>query len=415
MSNNERNIKKMNLIMRKLLLEVFIVVVLHCWGTPLFAQIFTSLNGFAIEVSLENTELKRLPIYRNSISSLKVIGDYIISGTSANEGLSPYIFVASLSKRKVISIQDLNNIISGQQSIQSGFCVGKNHILFAGTIANNNNASGAGGHLIQVKIDTKGSIDIKDLGIPISGEGVYSLISNTPGTMLYGISYPSGLFFAYNITTGKTRIFKGIVPSKKDIATLQEQYILKPRDYLCRTLIQDDKGLIYGSQPINKLFYFNPKDETFHILNNSLPTVWGRRMLGRVDSWAKSKDGKLYGGNGGDGQLFVIDPSTKKVKNLGKPIMMNGLRGLAFGKDGKLYGVAGVPPGYTHLFNYSSENGFYDFGNPEFVMVAPGIEQGVGWRGFNINTITSSEDGKYIVMGEDEALSQLLIFIVEGK
>src|SRR6266542_1162451 len=414
----ETFIKIEDLIIRKLLLKVFIVVILNSWITPLFAQYFYPLNGFAIEVSLENTDLKRLPIYRNSISSLQVVGDFIIGGTSANEGLSPYIFVASLSERKVISIQDLNNIVSGQQSIQSGFCRGKNHILFAGTIINNSNitnASSAGGHLIQVKIGTKGTIDIKDLGIPISGEGVYSLICNTPGTMLYGISYPSGLFFAYNIKTGKTRIFKDIAPSKKDIDTL-EQYILKPLDYLCRSLIQDDEGLIYGSQPINKLFYFNPKDESFHILKNSLPTVWGLMMLGRVDSWAKSKDGKLYGGNAGDGQLFVIDPSTKKVRNLGKPIMMNGLRGLTFGRDGKLYGVAGAPPGYVHLFSYDHENGFYDFGNPEFEMAAaPGIEQGINWRGFNISTIASSEDGKYVVMGEDEALSQLLIYTVEGK
>lgn len=395
---------------KKLIIKVFIVVVLNNWVVPLFAQEFAPLSGFAIEVSLANTDLKRLPIYRNSISSLKVVGDYIIGGTSANEGLSPYIFVASLSERKVISIQDLNNIVSGQQNIQSGFCQGKNHVLFAGTIANNNNnASREGGHLIQVIVDAKGTIDIKDLGIPIPGEGVHSLIGNTLGTMLYGISYPSGLFFTYDIKTGQTRIFKDIVPSKKDIDILNE-YILKPRDYLCHALIQDDEGLVYGSLPINKLFYFNPKDESFHILENSLPTVWGRRMLGQVDSWAKSKDGKLYGGNAGDGQLFVIDPSTKKVRNLGKPIMLNRLKGLTFGRDGKLYGVAGAPLGYTHLFSYDYENGFHDFGNPQFSMVAPGIEQGIGWRGFNISTIASSEDGKYVVMGEDESLSQLLIF-----
>jgi hypothetical protein len=399
---------------KKIFKSVFIVAILYNWAIQLYAQVFESMKGFAIEVSLENTTLKRLPIYQNSISSLIVKGDYIIGGTSANEGLNPYIFAASLSQRKVISIQELNNTIGGQESIESGFCEGMNHMLFAGTMPDNRkikNSAGEGGHLIQVIVDENGGIDIKDLGIPIPGEGVYSLISDISGTMLYGISYPSGLFFTYNIASGQTRKFRDITPSTKDRAALK-LYVLNPRDYLCQALIQDNEGRVYGSLPINKLFFFNPKDESFHILAQSLPTVWGRSMLGRADSWAKSGDGKLYGGNAGDGQLFVLDPSTNKVTNLGNPVMANRLRGLTFGRNGKLYGVAGAPPGYTHFFSYDGKNGFHDFGNPQFEMVAPGIEQGIGWRGYNIRTLVSSEDGKYVVMGEDEALSQLLIFAV---
>ncbi len=56
--------------------------------------------------------------------------------------------------------------------------------------------------------------------------------------------------------------------------------------------------------------------------------------------------------------------------------------------------------------------GYKDLGNPQFILKAPGIEQGIEWRGFQLRTIAASEDGKYIVMGEDEALSQLLIFQV---
>jgi hypothetical protein len=399
--------------MKKIFEYVFMVIILNYWVFQSFAQVFEPMKGFAIEVSLANTDLKRLPIYQNSISSLIVKGDFIIGGTSAAEGLSPYVFVASLSEQKVINIQELSKTVGGQEGIESGFCQGKNHVLFAGTMTDNSPAKNSmgGGHLIQVHVDEKGSIDIKDLGIPIPGEDVYTLLSDISGTMLYGISYPSGLFFTYNINTRHTKIFKDIVPSVKDIADLK-LYILKPRDYLCQALIQDNEGLVYGSLPINKLFCFNPKNDSFQILEDVLPAVWGLRMLGRVDSWAKSGDGKLYGGNAGDGQLFVLDPTTKKIKNLGNPVMMNRIRGLTFGRNGKLYGVAGAPPGYTHFFSYDGENGFHDFGNPQFEMVAPGIEQGIGWRGYNIRTLVSSEDGKYVVMGEDEALSQLLIFAV---
>lgn len=399
--------------MGKLLIKAFIVLILNIGVIPLFAQDYKA-KGFAIEVSLENTDLNRLPIYRNAISSLEVVGDNIVGGTSAKEGLTPFIFVASLGERKLINLEDLNKFIPGQRSIQSGFCKGRNNLLYAGTVANEVGGSVGDGHLIQVKISTKGGIDIKDLGVPVHGEGIFSLLCNSEGTMLYGISYPSGLFFAYNIETGHTRTFKDIAPTNKDIATYKE-YIVDPLDYLCGALIEDNEGLIYGSMPINKLFYFNPKDESFNVLKEELPQVWKRDVLGRIDSWAKAKDGKLYGANAGDGQLFEINPSTKKVKNLGKPIMMNRIRGLSFGSDGKLYGVAGAPPGYAHLFSYDFEDGYRDFGNPQYPMVASGIEQGIPWRAFNIGTVTSAQNGKYIVMGEDESLSQLLIFIVPEK
>ena len=150
-----------------------------------------------------------------------------------------------------------------------------------------------------------------------------------------------------------------------------------------------------------------------NLLNSEMPEVWGRRALGQIESWTKAADGTIYGGNAGDGQLFTLDPITRKIKNLGKPIMMNRLRGLTFAKDGKLYGIAGGSPGYAHLFSYDGESeGYLDLGNPEFKMVAPGIEQGILWRGFQLGTITSSEDGKYVIMGEDEDLSQLLVFAV---
>ncbi len=394
---------------------ICLILILVVYPDFTFAQykFFNPKEGFAIEVSLPNTDLKRLPIYRNSISSLIVIDDYIIGGTSAIEGLSPFIFVASIKKRELISFKDVDEVVNGQQQIRSGYCRGKNNLIFAGTVANKNTGSSEGdGHLIQINISSQGTINIEDLGIPVPGEGIFSLLCNSEGTMLYGITIPSGKFFKFDINTRQSKIFNDIAPTEKELLTLN-QYAIGPENYLSKAIIQDDKGLIYGSMPINRLFCFNPHDESFVVLEDPLPEVWGRKALGQVESWTKSDDGILYGGNAGDGQLFKLNPITNKVVNLGKPIMMNRLRGLTFGNDGKLYGIAGALPGYTHLFVYDPiSGGFLDLGNPEFNMVAPGIEQGILWRGFQMGTLTSSEDGKYIVMGEDESLSQLLIFAV---
>jgi len=401
--------------MKKLTKILVVSLLLIQYYDALLAQFtfFSPKENFAIEVSLPNTGLKRLPIYRNSISSLIVTGDHIVGGTSANEGLTPFVFVASLKLRQVIEIKDINEIIPGQQAIQTVFCCGNNNTLFAGTLPNKKNDGSKGdGHLFQTDIGQDGTIKIKDLGIPIPGEGIISLAFDAEKRTLYGVSFPTGLFFKYVINSKEIKTYKNIAVTDQQIDTLNE-YDLLPHNYLCKSLIQAD-GLIFASMPLNSIFYFDPKNESFHIVKD-IPEIWGRRTLGQVESWARSANGKIYGGNSGDGQLFEIDPVTKKIKNLGKPIGMNRLRGLCFGKDGKLYGLAGGQPGYAHLFSYDDSEGFTDFGNPEFTTVAPGREQGILWRGFQLATITSSGDDKYIVIGEDESLSQLLIFAIEDK
>jgi hypothetical protein len=239
------------------------------------------------------------------------------------------------------------------------------------------------------------------------------LTSDKEFCKLYGISYPSGNFFSFDIKSGKTKLFKDLAPKKEVIHSLDEQFSLKPEDFLSKALITDDQGLVYGSLPFGKLFYFDPTDETLHELDIELPEAWGRRSLGQVQCWLKTKEGKLYGGNHADGQLFEINLSTKQIKNIGKPIMMPSISGLVEGADRRIYGIAGGKPGYSHLFSYDEHFGFKDYGNPEFEMIAPGIEQGILWRGFQLATIAASDNGKYIVMGEDESLSQLLVFPVK--
>ena len=398
--------------MRRQILHWLGAVLLLGVFSPVFSQytFFTPEESFAIEVSLENTDLKRLPIYRNAITSLAVVEDFVVGGTSANEGMSPFLFVASLKAQEVVTIQDLSEVVPGQQSIRSRFVKGSEGQLFVGTMPQPQNDGS--GHIIVVRTDASGNLTVADLGSPIAGEGVYALTANPARSILYGITFPSGQFFSFDTNTRTTKIYNELVPQPEVVHSLEEQYALTPDDFLGRALVTDNEGLVYGSLPFGKLFHFDPIKEELKEIAAELPEVWGRRSLAQVDSWLKTKEGKLYGGNRADGQLFELNPQTKQIKNLGKPIMMPGLPGLAQGGDGKIYGIAGGAPGYSHLFSYDPAEGFKDYGNPQFVMTAPGIEQGIKWRGFQLSTIAASADGTYIVMGEGEALSQLLVFRV---
>jgi len=370
-------------------------------------EFFTPDGSFTIEISLENSSELRLPIYRNAVTSLAVVDDQIVGGTSADSEMSPFVFVASLSKRKLLRTIDLDTVVSGQNGIRSGFGRAGDSTLLAGTMPQE---EGGSGHLIRVSVGSTG-LKLSDLGSPVSGEGIFSLAVDPNKQVVYGISHPSGKFFTHRLENGETKVFDDTSPSRRTVGFLH-QYSLEVEDYLSRALVIDREGRVYGSQPGGSVFRFNPAGESFEVMEDMLPEVWGRAPLARVDSWAVSSDGMLFGGNAADGQLFTLNPETGGLTNLGKPIMMPRLKALAFAGDGKLYGVAGGKPGYSHLFSYDAEEGFRDLGNPRFMMVAPGIEQGIPWRGFQIATMAVSEDGKYVVMGEDEALSQLMVFPV---
>jgi hypothetical protein len=371
-------------------------------------EFFTPDGSFAIEISLENSSELRLPMYRNAVTSLAVVNDLIIGGTSAGPGLSPFIFAASLSGRRLEKAIDMERVIPGQLAVKSGFVRDKDGTLFAGTVPQE---LGESGHLMRVSVGRDG-LEIKDLGFPVPEEGIFALALDAVRQVIYGISHPSGQFFTYQLVDGTAKIFEETVPSERTVSSLG-YYGLEPEDYLSRALVLDREGKVYGSQPGGRVFRFDPVEQSFEVLADPLPEVWGRAPLARVDSWAVSPEGILFGGNAADGQLFKLNPKTGVLTNLGKPIMMPRLKALAFAGNGKLYGVAGGTPGYAHLFSYDPEGkGFRDLGNPRFVMVAPGIEQGVFWRGFQIATMAVSEDGKYVVLGEDEALSQLMVFPV---
>ncbi len=362
-------------------------------------------SAFTVEVSLENSPYLRLPMYRNAITSLEVVGDMAIGGTSANAGLTPYVFAVSLSRRNLEMVFPLDKCVAAQRAIRSGFARGAGGVLYAGTLPGK---EGASGHLISVVVGSQG-LEVNDLGEPVPGQGIFALTAAPGGSVLYGLSYPSGRFFTTDIKTRRTELYDDVAPSREAMRTLYD-YGLGPDDYLSRRLAVDRSGKVYGSRPLNKIFRFDPVQKKIELLPDELPAVWGRRDIGRVDAWALAPDGTLYGGGSGDGHVFRIDPGTGRVINLGKPTMMPRITGLAFGRDGSLFGISGAAPGYAHLFLYEPQRGFVDLGNPRFTMRAPGIEQGIAWRGFQIGTVAASEDGRYIVLGEDEALSQLMVF-----
>ncbi|RYY31096.1 MAG: hypothetical protein EOO04_02565 [Chitinophagaceae bacterium] len=391
-----------------------IIAVLFLLAGPAVAkaqyEFYCPPGSFAIEASLESTKELRMPMYRNAMTSLIATGDYVLGGTTSDDGLSPLLFTASLSQRRLVAIKELEAQVPGQQAIGTGFSVSGNS-FYAGTMPQSGSSNS--GHIVQVQIDAKGQITVSSVAQPVPGEGVFALTFNRTRNEIYGIAHPSGKFFMYDVKSKKTQVFTETAPSPRDTASFHS-FALAPKDYLCRALVIDKQGRVYGSRSTNKLFSFDPATKKFTVLKDQLPFVWGREVMGRIDAWVTMPDGTIYGSNAADGQLFRLDVATQKIINLGKPIMMPRLMTMVPGKNGMLYGIAGAAPGYAHLFSYHPKTGFRDLGNPEFDMKTPGLEQGIKWRGYQISTITATAGGQ-IVMGENEALSQLMVFPAENQ
>ncbi|MFH1068279.1 MAG: hypothetical protein V1794_01550, partial [Candidatus Glassbacteria bacterium] len=238
-------------------------------------EFFSPRGSFAVEVSLENTAKFRLPIYRNAITSLACQGDFAIGGTSANEGLSPFLFAVSLSKKELVAAFDLAQAVEGQRTIQSGFGrVGQ--AFYAGTLPDRQDDSG---HLIKVTFDG-GKFTVTDPGVAVAGEGVFSLTADPSRNRLYGMSHPAGKFFSYDIATAKVTVFDQTAFTGRQKGYLHE-YSLEPGDIISRRLTVDRKGRVYGSQPVNSVFRFDPATGKIETLKDELPEVWGRRALGR--------------------------------------------------------------------------------------------------------------------------------------
>lgn len=369
---------------------------------------FAPPGSFTVEISLENSPYVRLPLDRNAVTSLVVSGDYAIGGTSARNGQSPFLFAVSLSRKKLESVLDLDRVVPGQQAVLSGFGRGRNGALFAGTMPRSGAA--AGGHLIRIGLGERG-LEASDLGTPIPGEGIFALTADPARDVVYGLSHPSGKFWRVEIANRRTKVWSDTVPDERMLFTYS-QFALKAEDYLSRRLVVDASGRVYGSRPVNRLFRFDPETQTIEAMNNELPGHSDRRVLGRADAWAVGPDGGIYGGNAGEGQLFRLDPATGALVNLGKPTLLPRMKGLAFGRDGKLYGIAGGTPGYSRVFRYDTGGGFADLGIARFEMVGEEMPRGIFWRGFQLVSLAASEDARYVVMGDAEALSQLMVFEV---
>ena len=267
----------------------------------------------------------------------------------------------------------------------------------------------AGGHILRYtpKSDEPKSIridspcDVTDLGIPVSGEGIYAMAIDSVRNVIYGLTYPNGQFFRYSIASAKFAVHDKVAER-----TIPGERFERDKN-IGRQLLVDKNGCVFMSGESGALFRFDPDQQKLERLPLNAPTVPGREPYNRVDAWAEDRQGMIFGGTS-DGYLFQLNPKTLELRNLGKPLNQDRIRGLVFARNGRLYGVGGDDDEMARLFSYDLANGSYQL----LGMIDVNRRGYYSWQAYVVDAVSIGDDGT-VFLGQSERKSKLYLYYPE--
>ncbi len=378
-------------------------------------------------------EVNEVPANSSAITSLLTSSSGIVYG--ATTGDTAYLFMFEPSTNKVRHLGK----VADQQSVhhalaeddQGNIYIGTGLNPFAGielsgrhlgdksleeTIWKDIKAPFAGypgGHLFRynparenerVKLPHM-QCELQDMGVPLAANSVYALNSSPDGKIIYGLTYPDGHLFAYDIASAAFSD-KGPVDNKLMFHGPERHWRSLPR-----ALIATADGRVFTSGTDGYLVYYDPATDKIERTGYMLP---GDRFPGEDATYAVAEyftaghDGKIYGG-ASDGHLFSFrakgDPH---LKNLGKARSVRRLRCLTTGADGKIYLIAGERTSTKHCMLFAWDP--RDPGYENLGMVIVDNSPHYYWRGFQFDAMATGLDGT-IYMGESERKSHLFMYI----
>ncbi len=214
-----------------------------------------------------------------------------------------------------------------------------------------------GGHLLAFDMKTK---TFEDLGIGPNKEGIITMNMDTKRGLIYGLSWPTGILFRYDLATKEMKDL-GPVTGKG------EDGVGKDFRVICRSIaIDPDNGDVYFTNAEGKIKCLKSGKDV-------VETIEGEDMVkdyfGTYDIWTSgsmaynwrqvfwySPERKIYGVHGNSGYLFRFDPAGPRIDVLERltsiPSKLSGMGdqfsygylGFKLGPDGRtIYYLTGAP------------------------------------------------------------------------
>ncbi|MCX7819430.1 MAG: hypothetical protein N2652_09535 [Kiritimatiellae bacterium] len=175
-----------------------------------------------------------------------------------------------------------------------------------------------GGHLLALDI-TGGRFE--DLGIPVAGEGVLALAMETTRGLLYGLSWPRGIFFEFELPTRRARQLGpvsggGEAGDGADYRTICRAIAVDPRDGCAYFTTADGAILRHrpgARSPPAPIAGDDLRKDYFGQYDPASPGHMGYHW--RQTVW-RAADGRIYAVHGNSGYLFRFDPRRERVEVL---------------------------------------------------------------------------------------------------
>ena len=215
-----------------------------------------------------------------------------------------------------------------------------------------------GGHILSYDLQEE---SFADLAMIPNGEGVVTMVMDTKRGNIFGITWPTGHFFCYQVNEKKLRLLDKISGNGEAGSP--------GKDFrsLCRSLlVDDDTGFCYYTTIEGDIFYMNPFDMKISLLEGAHlrldyfgkydPTLPGTMGYHWRQIFWYAPEHVAYGVHGNSGYLFKFDPKTQTVEIVDRITSLPskksgffdqfsyGYLGFVLGPDGKtIYYLTGGP------------------------------------------------------------------------
>lgn len=206
-----------------------------------------------------------------------------------------------------------------------------------------------GGRLISYNLHTK---KLDDFGIVVPSEGVIALALDKERLQAYMLTIPSGYLVRCDIAT-RTFHEIGRVPSKGSI---------------CRNMVIDENGDLYGSYEDNGVFIYHRDEERLEFMDRVLPMLdtaeWNSASRGGVNKlgrnlWRCSDYDRarkmIYGVLGADSSAFLFNLRERRAERLPSLVEHSGGENLSL-----IYPTLSLASGIDRIF-YMPVNGCFDY------------------------------------------------------
>jgi hypothetical protein len=215
-----------------------------------------------------------------------------------------------------------------------------------------------GGHILSYDLQEE---SFADLAMIPNGEGVVTMTMDTQRGNIFGITWPTGHLFCYQVNEKKLTLLDKI-SGNGEAGTPGQDF-----RSLCRSLVVDeDTGYCYYTNIEGDIFYVNPVEMKINQLNQahlrldyfgkydpSLPGTMGYHW--RQIFWY-APEHVAYGVHGNSGYLFKFDPKAQSIEIVDRITSLPskksgffdqfsyGYLGFTLGPDGKtIYYLTGGP------------------------------------------------------------------------